>query len=208
VQLYLGWRLGFPKLNFAAGFSVATMADSPFALENIGFASAATATHKNIIVNRRKWKLNRLQREAKAAERKAQASKRVLELEACKRARSVRTMRSYFTSSRNSLNRGPLECSATDKGRSGMDGELFQSIDIEILLSCPEMVLVSDDGDANLGDEDDLSADEMVDSDDDAFMDPPSRGLNKWKSTDLALKGAKDTNTSVGMMKKLTKNYD
>ena len=84
-------------------------------------------------------------------------------------------------------------------------------MDTEIVLSCPAVVPVSDDkeGTSNSEEDLDLSADEMVNSDDDAFMDPPVRGGKKRKSRDLRLKGRKSAGTSTtNTMKKLKKNYD
>lgn len=93
------------------GLGFFQMADSPFAPIDIGFVSTAKATHDNKVAERHQRRLYQLQREAKVAMEKAQASKQALEGEARKRARSSRTMRSYFTSSRNSLYHKPLQCS-------------------------------------------------------------------------------------------------
>ena len=112
-------------------------------------------------------------------------------------------------SSRNSLNRGPLLCLLKEVGdidaASGFamgsssiqltDTELggSQSMDTEILLSCPAVVPISDD-EGNFDDskdDPDLSADEMLDSEDDAFVDPPCHRIKQRKSADIKLKGAK-----------------
>ena len=51
-----------------------------------------------------------------------------------------------------------------------------QSTDTEVLLSCPTIVPVSDEEveTENSDDDLDLSGDETVDSDDEAFVDPPA----------------------------------
>ena len=197
------------------------MADSPSTPVEIGLASAARTSHATLVAKRRERRLARLKEEAKAAKHKAQASKRLLEAESRKRAKSTTIMRAYFTSSRNSLNRGPLEI---DEGRSASAGsshpfgteltntelETSESMDTEIVLSCPAIVQVSDDEEMCDSEEDlDLSADEMVDSDDDAFVNPLKRGGSKRKTKDrrartLRAGGASTTST----MTKFKKNYD
>lgn len=173
------------------------MEDSPSAPMDTGFASAAKALHAAKLAEKHERRLARLQKEAKAAERKAQASKRAVELESRKRAKSATTMRSYFTSSRNSMNRTPLRThNASGVGAGSSSGTLedtefglgaSQSLDTEILLSCPDVVHVSDEEEAmgNSEEDLDLSADEMVDSDDEAFVNPPARGGRKRKSAAL-----------------------
>ena len=84
-------------------------------------------------------------------------------------------------------------------------------MDTEILLSCPAVVPVSDDeGDFDdFEDDPDLSADEMLDSEDDAFVDPPSRRVKQRKSGDKKGKGARASLPSTtSTLKSLKKNYD
>lgn len=179
-------------MSGAVGFF--DMAEYPSAPVDISFASAAKATYENKVVDMCRRCLAQLQQEAKAAEQKAQASKRALKAEARKRARTKTTMHSYFTSSRNSLNRGPLQCSDVGDVGAGscraqlMDTELetSQSIDTEILLSCPVIVLVSDEEEATSNSEEDfdLNTDEMVDSDNDAFADKVVGMVKRGRPTD------------------------
>ena len=69
----------------------------------------------------------------------------------------------------------------------------MQSTDTEVLLSCPTVVPVSDEEVEieNSDDDLDLSGDETVDSDNEAFVDSPRRIGKKYKSRDLRLKGVK-----------------
>ena len=189
------------------------MAEFPSTTSDIGFGAAAVATHKKNMADKRKRKLARLQKEAKAAERKALQLKRVLEIEGRKRARAGATMRTYFTSSRNFENRGQLQSSdplqstdgggieATSSPTQFTETEIgtSQSLDTEVVFSRPAIVPVSD------GEDLDVSEDDMVDSNNDLFMDLPPRG-GKKKSTDAKEKGAAASGTYA--FQKLKKNYD
>lgn len=87
----------------------------------------------------------------------------------------------------------------------------LHSIDTKILLSCLAVVPVSDEEEATSNSEEelDLSTDEMLDSLDDAFVDPPPHGRKKRKCGDLMLKGVRAAGpSSTSTMKKFKKNYD
>jgi hypothetical protein len=99
--------------------------------EPLQAAQAATAVAAALKEDRKKRKLERLKREAKAAQRKALASKRLVDEESRKRSRAKSTIGSYFVTSRNANNRiGALHLpepkESTSRGRrrcaSGEEG--------------------------------------------------------------------------------------
>ena len=122
-------------------------------------------------------------------------------------------MHTYFMSSRNSKNRSLLQSSdplqstdgggieATSSPTQFMETKIgtSQSLDTEVVFSHPAVVPVSDSKDL------DVSEDDMVDFDNDLFMDLPPYG-GKKKSTDAKGKGAAASGTSA--FQKLKKNYD
>jgi hypothetical protein len=99
--------------------------------EPLQAAQAATAVAAALKEDRKKRKLERLKREAKAAQRKALASKRLVDEESRKRSRAKSTIGSYFVTSRNANNRigalhlpDPKESTSRGRGRcaSGEEG--------------------------------------------------------------------------------------
>jgi hypothetical protein len=99
--------------------------------EPLQAAQAATAVAAALKEDRKKRKLERLKREAKAAQRKALASKRLVDEESRKRSRAKSTIGSYFVTSRNANNRigalhlpEPKESTSSGRGRcaSGEEG--------------------------------------------------------------------------------------
>jgi hypothetical protein len=99
--------------------------------EPLQAAQAATAVAAALKEDRKKRKLERLKREAKAAQRKALASKRLVDEESRKRSRAKSTIGSYFVTSRNANNRigalhlpEPKESTSRGRGRcaSGEEG--------------------------------------------------------------------------------------
>jgi hypothetical protein len=95
--------------------------------EPLQAAQAATTVATALKEDRKKRKLERLKREAKAAQRKALASKRLVDEESRKRSRAKSNIGSYFATSRNANNRigalhlpEPKECTSRQgchKGR-------------------------------------------------------------------------------------------
>jgi len=85
-----------------------------------------------------------------------------------------------------------------------------QSLDTEILLLCLDVVHVSDEEETTGNSEEDLNlnANEMVDSDDEAFMNPPMHGGTKKKSATLVKAPRTMGPPNASMMTKLKKNYD
>ena len=119
------------------------------------------------------------------------------------------------------MNRGPLEIDEgrnADVGSSHPSGteltntelETSESMDTEIVLSCLAIVQVSDEEETCDSEEDlDLSADEMVDSDDGAFVNPPKHGGSKRKRKDRRAKTLRTGEASTATtMTKLKKNYN
>jgi hypothetical protein len=99
--------------------------------EPLQATQAATAVAAALKEDRKKRKLERLKREAKAAQRKALASKRLVDEESRKRSRAKSTIGSYFVTSRNANNRigalhlpEPKESTSRGRGRcaSGEEG--------------------------------------------------------------------------------------
>jgi hypothetical protein len=99
--------------------------------EPLQAAQAATAVAAALKEDRKKRNLERLKREAKAAQRKALASKRLVDEESRKRSRTKSTIGSYFVTSRNANNRigalhlpEPKESTSRGRGRcaSGEEG--------------------------------------------------------------------------------------
>jgi hypothetical protein len=99
--------------------------------EPLHAAQAATTVATALKEDRKKRKLERLKREAKAAQRKALASKRLVDEESRKRSRAKSNIGSYFATSRNANNRigalhlpEPKESTSRGRGRcaSGEEG--------------------------------------------------------------------------------------